>query len=395
MTAPPFGEIVRSLSLMPTEMAHAIIEDLRVFDVLNLLVCDDPRVTAAISSHRGCQAVFGTAPGTFCERKELIKKYWALANRIGSGSINFWYRSVIAFNVNCAGLQHLPSILDDLHAHVLEYIKDQTSVVNMNRFTVSSKGIPPVTSASSVAQLEECCTAIREAKTHFLEKASGQLRRACILLENNPDLLKRTMDPDQKPRPNTAHIVARMNFVADKISQSNLQDPVHTEYYRYTFFPVSPFDSSLAELLQMMDHFDIIGGGELLLNKDGSSACKWQHAPAVHGLARVVIDGMAYHHNFWPKDQGQYRNSQVVNKKGDTFRTGNTPWSQQLDLILDESVRGPFFAPHKLGTMKQWNRPRECAGCEPFDDKEEEWLTSFVELYRYLEALKNKPNTSR
>lgn len=395
MTDPRFEEIVQSLSLIPTEMAHAIIDDLRVLDVLNLLVYDDPRVTAAISSHPGCQALIGVAPDTFCKRTELIKNYWDLACRVGIGFYGFWYRSVIGLNVNCAELQHLPSITDDLHARLLKYVKDQTSVVDLNRFTVGSKGISQVTSTSCFAQLEECCTAVRAAKIHFFEQASGQLRRACTLLENNPDLLKRTLDPDQKRRPNTAHITARMNFVADKIAKSNLQNLVHTEYYRYTFFPLIPFDSSLAELLRMMDNFDITAGGVLLLNKDGASACGRQHTPVVHHLARVVIDGMAYHHTFWPKDPDRYRHFQVTNENGDTFRTGNTPWSEQLDLIMDELVQGPFFAPHKFGTIKQWFRPREYAGCEPFDDKEEEWLTSFVELYRYLETLGNKPNTSR
>jgi hypothetical protein len=269
-------------------------------------------------------------------------------------------------------------------------------VVDLNRFTVASKGISPVTSTSSFAQLEECCTAVRAAKIQYFAQASGQLRRACTLLENNPDLLKRTSDPDQKRRPNTAHITATMNLVADKIAKSNLQNQVHTEYYRYAYFPLTPFDTSLTELLRMMDYFGITAAGVLLLNKDGSSSCGRQHTPAVHRLASVVIDGMAYHHTFWSKDPDLYRHSQleVTNDNGYPFRTGNTPWSQKLDLILDTSVQGPFFAPHKLGTIKQWRRSREYAGDEPFDHKEEEWLTSFVELYRYLEKLGEKPNTS-
>ncbi|KAJ5999740.1 hypothetical protein N7481_000149 [Penicillium waksmanii] len=396
MPDPRFEEIVQSLSLVPTEMAHAIIDDLRVLDVLNLLVYDNPRVTAAISSHPGCQTVIGITPDTFFERKELIKSYWDLACQIGINVDEIWYRSVIGLNVNCADFQHLPSVTDDLHAHILKYVEDQTSVVDLNRFTVGSKGISPVTSNSSFAQLEECCTAVRAAKIQYFAQASGQLRRACTLLENNPDLLKRTLDPDQKRRPNTAHITARMNLVADKIAKSNLQNQVRTEYYRYTFSPLTPFDTSLTELLRMMDLFDITAGGVLLLNKDGSSACGRQHTPAVHQLASVVIDGMAYHHTFWSKDSDLHRHFQlqVTSDNGDTFRTGNTPWSEKLDFILDELVQGPFFAPHKLGTIKQWRRPRKYAGNEPFHHKEEEWLTSFVELYRYLETLGIKSNIS-
>ncbi|KAJ5404454.1 hypothetical protein N7509_004325 [Penicillium cosmopolitanum] len=284
MPDPRFEEIIQSLSLMPTEMAHAIIDDLRVLDVLNLLLYDNPRVTSAISSHPGCQAVIGITPDTFCERKELIKSYWGLARQTGINIDEIWYRSVIGLNVNCAEFQHLPSITDDLHAHILKYVEDQTSVVDLNRFTVGSKEIPLVTSASSLAQLEECCKAVRAAKVQYFAQASGQLRRACTLLENNPDLLKRTLDPNQKRRPNTAHITARMNLVADKIAKSNLQNQVHTEYYRYTFFPLTPFDTSLTELLRMMDYFDITAAGVLLLNKDGSSSCGRQHTRRSIGL---------------------------------------------------------------------------------------------------------------
>jgi hypothetical protein len=394
MTDPRFEEIVQSMSMMPTEMAHAIIDDLRVLDVLNLLVYDDPRVTAAIASHPGCQALIGVAPDTFCKRKELIKNYWNLARQMGIAFDERWYRSVIGLNVGCAVLQPLSSITDDLRARLLKHIQGQTDAIDLNRFTVGSKGILHITSTSSFAQIEECCTAVQAAKVRFFEQASGQLRRACALLENNPDLLKRTLDPEQKRRPNTAHITARMKFAADRIAKSDMHRLVHTEFYRYTFFPLTPFDSSLADLLRMMDDFDITAGGVLLLNKDGSSAHGPQHSPAIYQLVRVVIDGMAHHYTFWPKDPDRFRYCQVMNENGDTFRTGNTPWSEYPDLILDEPVQGPFFTPHKSGTNRQWFRPWEYAGCEPFDTKEEEWVTSFVELYRYLETLANKPITA-
>jgi hypothetical protein len=393
MTDPRFEEIVQSMSLMPTEMAHAIIDDLRVLDVLKLLVYDDPRVTTAIASHPSCRDLIGVAPDTFCKRKELIKSYWNLARRMGIGFNERWYRSVIGLNVGCVELKPLASITDDLHARILKHIQSEADIIDLNRFVVGSKGIPHITSTASFAQLEECWTTVHAAKVCFFEQASGQLRRACTLLENNPDLLKRTLDPEQKRRSNVTHITARMNLVADEIAKSEMHNLVHTEHYRYTFFPLTPFDSSLAELLRMMDDFGITAGGVYLLNKDGSSAHGPQHSPTIYQLARVVIDGMAHHYTFWPKGPDRFKHCQVTNENGDTFRTGNTPWSEQPDLILDEPEQGPFFTPHKSGTNKQWFRPLEY-GREPFDAREEEWMTSFVELYRYLERLANKTTTA-
>lgn len=393
MADPRFEEIVQSMSLVPAEMVHAIIDDLRVLDVLKLLLYDDPRVTAAISSHPGCRALFGVAPNTFCKRKELIQNYWNLAGRLGINFNTCWFRSVIALNVSYIESEPFESITDDLHARLFTYTKSQADVIDLNRYTVGSKRISHIPSTASFEQLEEYCTAVHEAKVCFFQQASGQLRRACTLLENNPDILKRTLDPEQERRPNITHLTSRMNFIADKIAKSDMQNLVHTEHYRYTFYPLTPFDSSLAELLRMMDDFDITSGSVLLVNKDGSSTHGHQHSPEIYRLVRVVIDGMAHHHTFWPKDPDRFRRYQVANEDGDTFRTGNTPWSEQPDLILDEPVEGPFFTPHKSGTNVQWFRPSEYAGHEPFDVKEEEWVTSFVELYRYLETLGNKTNT--
>jgi hypothetical protein len=388
-----FEEIVQSMSLVPTEMAHAIIDDLRVLDVLKMLVYDDPRVTAAISSHPGCRALFGVAPNTFRERKDLIQKYWNLAGRIGVNFNTSWYKSVIALNVSSVESEPFDSISNDLHARLWKYTKSQADVIDLNRFAVGSKRISHIKSTAPFAQLEEYCTAVHAAKVRFFEQASSQLRRACALLEKNPDLLKRTLDPEQERRPNITHLTSRMSFIADKISKSDMQKLVHTEHYRYIFYPLTPFDSSLAELLRMMEEFQITTGGVLLLNERGSSTNGQQHPPEIQRLVRVVIDGMAHYHTFWPKDPDRFKHCQIMNEDGDALRTGNTPWSEQPNLILDQPVEGPFFTPHKSGTNKQWFRPLEYAGREPFDAKEEEWVTSFVELYRYLEILSNKPST--
>jgi hypothetical protein len=243
--------------------------------------------------------------------------------------------------------------------------------------SVFSRGIPDLHACNTVQDLGECMDTVLHAKKALFKQASDQLHWAASLMEQNPDILKRTLDPEQKRRPNTAHIVSRMRYTANRFRKCDVKHFIATEYFAFYFFPVIPFDTALMQLLRWMEKYGFITEHGQINN---SNHRQHAHSQSMEKHANMVMEGLPYFFTDFPSTKGL-----VANDKGDVLRTVHTSLSDQNDLAADSGLRDLFFTVHRTGSHLEFKLPVASQAREPNDKREQAWLASFVELYRYLE----------
>ncbi|KXG45543.1 uncharacterized protein PGRI_033100 [Penicillium griseofulvum] len=381
-----FSSIVRSFEKIPTELSHQIIDDLRVWDVLKLLCYDNDRVDECINSHPIARVIIGVDPHTIFSMRFAVKFYREFFSKLGKKLVE--EDSILAKDIYSARLLKRYQLLDHMYARIYWEIREHWQKLDLTRFGASNfisfKEWPDPRSKSNVLSsytfqtMKKYWDEIQHAKATLFNQMASELRWGADLLEANPDILKRTLDPAQERRPNTAHIVSRMRRDAAKIVRSPNEKFVFSEHFEYVFVQVIPFDSALTELLSLMQSQGIVVGNQVT---DGLPS-------SVTKLANIVVCGLP---SFYKsaletrKELFKRKPWSTANVKGEILRTGNTPWSEQLKTPL--SIDGSFFTPFKTGTVRDFVRPRSC-NWEPHSEMEKEWVESFVELYRYLTGRK-------
>ncbi|KAJ5993721.1 hypothetical protein N7451_009445 [Penicillium sp. IBT 35674x] len=374
-----FDKIIQNLAKIPAELAFEIINDLSVWDVMKLLVANDTQVNALLLAHKECKFL-GNDAETQAKTRERIKIYLDLETNIPMlhyrpDHMGWMYTTLIRHINHWARWKNWPDLTSSMHVYIHETLHNWPKL-DLNRYAVIP--IPANDVFSSLEQFTERGQALQLAKTNFEDQCTSQLQRAATLLEDNPDILKKTLDPEQKRRPNTAHIVSQLRSDATRFFRPHKRHPfANIEFFRYEFFPLIPFDEALVKLLDWMKEFEI-GADDQLCNPES------RHPPSILEAARVVIDGMPVFYDSIPVDRAETARRVATNEKGEFLRTVKTPWSQEPTSWLQE-VYMPSFTPHKLGRTAMYRRN---AGLKPHDKEEEQWLVSFIDLYRYLEALK-------
>lgn len=375
-----FDKIIQNFAKLPAELAFEIINDLSVWDVMKLLVANDPRVNDLLLAHEKCKFL-GDDAEKQAKTRERIKGYFDLEAKFPI--LHFrprqmdWRYTTLIRRIdlgtkwdNWSGLTH------DMHVYVYKTLHNWPKL-DLTRYAV--KPIPEINVFSSLEQFIERGHALQLAETNFVNQCSSQLRRAATLLEDNPDILKRTLDPEQKHRPNVGHVVSRLRSDAARFFRAHKSHPFgNLEFLRYEFFPLIPFDEALVKLLDWMKLFGMLTGDQLC-NPES------RHPSSIMETARVVIDGMPFFYNSHPADRVEMARRINTNEQGETLRTVKTQWSQEPTSLL-QGVNKPSFTPHKLGKPVTYRRNAEL---KPYDKEEEQWLVSFIDLYRYLEALKS------
>ncbi|KAJ5785152.1 uncharacterized protein N7503_010364 [Penicillium pulvis] len=375
-----FDKIIQNLAKIPDELAFEIINDLSVWDVMKLLVANGPRVNALLLAHKECKFL-GNDAETQAKTREQIKIYLDLETNIPMlhyrpDHMGWMYTTSIRYINHWCRWKDWPDLTSTMHVYIYETLHNWPKL-DLNRYAVIP--IPAIDVFSSLEQFTERGQALQLAKTNLEDQCTSQLQRAATLLEDNPDILKRTLDPEQKRRPNTEHIVSRLRYDATRFFRAHKSHPfANMEFFRYEFFPLIPFDEALVKLLDWIEEFEI-GTGDQLYNSES------RHSPSILKAARIVVDGMPVFYNSFPVGRADSGRRVTTNEKGEFLRTVKTPWSQKPTSWLQE-VDMPSFAPHKLGRTAMYRRN---AGLEPCDKEEERWLVSFIDLYRYLEALKS------
>ncbi|KAJ5537435.1 hypothetical protein N7513_010621 [Penicillium frequentans] len=378
-----FDKIIQNLAKIPDELAFEIINDLSVWDVMKLLVANDPRVNALLLAHKECKFL-GNDAETQAKTREQIKIYLDLETNIPMlyyrpDRMDWVYTTSIRYINRWCRWKNWPDLTPPLHVYIYETLHNWPKL-DLNRYAVIP--IPAIDVFSSLEQFTERGQALQQAKTNLEDQCTSQLQRAATLLEDNPDILKRTLDPEQKRRPNTEHIVSRLRSDATRFFRAHKSHPfANMEFFRYEFFPLIPFDEALVKLLGWMEEFEMVTGDQLCNSES-------RHPPSIMETARIVVDGMPVFYNSLPVDRAETARQVTTNEKGEFLRTVMTPWSQESTSWLQE-VDVPSFTPHKLGRTAMYRRE---AGLKPCDKEEEHWLVSFIDLYRYLDALKSSRN---
>lgn len=377
---PVTKQLVESLAQLPTELALEIINDLRVWDVIKLMLRDNPRINSYLLAHGRCRALLGHDAETLTKTREQIRDHLEFA---AQRNLNLCMPHDAFYARSLSNNLYKPApdwqVIHSVHWRV--FFKIPTSFDGLLRpYVKSPDALPKLTIVSSLEEYKRYWDIMANAKSVLDRKCSDQLWLAATLLEENPDILKRTTDPDQKRRPNTQHVVSRMKQVAAIIQRRKAQDFRRVEYFRYDFFPIIPFDRALEHLLYMMEKHRMTASGQI---PAGS-----RHPPAMANLAQAVVAGMAYLYPLGPVRPAKRFGFCPINNRGDVLRTMNTPWSiEPEEKDRWGHVDAVSFTPSIDTHLPAWYRVRESDTYEPHSAGEEVWVKAFVELYRYLETL--------
>jgi hypothetical protein len=393
------GSIITSLATLPTELAHQIIDDLQVKDVLKLMCYDNDRVDDCIQSHPVCSAMFGFAagPDTITKIKFAAQFYIDFFREVSPAlDSKGWLKPHrLQLNIHCVEPKDYNKITVEMREAIHFELCHHWNKTDLTQFGAPDYPepvnypycLPP--DHSSFEDLKERWEAIKKAKAKLFQQRSSELSFAADILEANPDILKRTLDPHQVRRPNTAHMVSRLRCIADKILRAPGQRFVRSEHFSYEFFVVTPFDSVLADLLYMMGKYGILVGEKLMVDTAIDSDLAASHPASILKSARILVNGLSHFEVSrlgTPKERAAMKHSTIANPEGMFPRTGNTTWSEGQKLMHGVDVEGPYFTPHKIGSNLAFRRPDFCQWY-PHDEGEKEWLGAFVEVYRYLKDL--------
>jgi hypothetical protein len=286
-----------------------------------------------------------------------------------------------------------------MHSRIYDEIQSATKIANLNRYATeqsSDPGLSEVWDYSTIGALEERWNSMKEARKNLGHKSIAQLHWAADMLQSNPDILKKTLDPGQQPRRNIAHVVQRMKASADKFKKVHRLYYAGSEFLLYEFFPIIPFDWALDELIDMLVKHQLAtespdGEAEVPETKPGDGlAHPIEHPTSIKRSVQILIIGMPYFYSSFPQSLPHAKQPLITNKKNRIFRTANTPWSGKPFIFPDLNLETPCFTPHNSGVRAAFRRDEQFQLYEPHDGREEEWLEAFVSLYRYFKGLESE-----
>ncbi|KAJ5383193.1 hypothetical protein N7517_001104 [Penicillium concentricum] len=380
MNKSTLSSIVLSFEAIPTELAHQIIDDLRVWDVLKLLCYQNDRVDECIISHPICRTIIGSDHETISRTRFATIFYIDFFSKLGKKLLPY-PGCLLGFNIHCEKDWKTDQILDTMHSRLHYEIREHWRKIDLTRFgaskNISFANWRPPQNGYSFEEMKKHWDDIQTAKVTPFKQMAEELRWAADILEANPDILKRTLDPGQEIRPNTAHIVSRMRRNAAKIVRSPKEKFVSSEHFSVVFVPVIPFDSALNEMLYFMQSQGIIMGNRVVTDSLPSLVTKLVHV-VICGMPRFYLSPLE------TEELSQMKQRPTVNEKGEILRTGNTLWSEQVKTPI--SIDGSFFTPFKTDSARSFRRPVPYKW-DPHSEMEKEWLESFVGLYRYLKEV--------
>ncbi|KAJ5825659.1 hypothetical protein N7474_002797 [Penicillium riverlandense] len=393
----PLQAFVRGLLTTPPELTHQIIDDLRVWDILRLLIHDNPHINGCILSHQTCGQVFNHDPEILAQVRDAARFYHEFCSscQLQMAPEN----SILALNIRSIKAQRYNKILDTIHSRIYNEIQSATKIANLNRYATvhtPDPGLSEVWDYSTIEALEKRWKATKEARKNLAHKSISQLHWAADMLQANPGILKKTLDPGQQPRRNITHVVQRMKASADKCKKVHRLYYAGSEFLLYEFFPIIPFDWALEELIDMLVKHQLAtkspGGEDGVPEKkpeDGLSH-PIEHPTSIKRSAQILIIGMPYFYSSFPQSLPQAKHPLITNNQNQVFRTANTPWSGKPFIFPDLNLETPCFTPHNSGVRAAFRRDEQFRLYEPHDGREEEWLEAFVSLYRYFKALENE-----
>lgn len=256
MTETVRSRIVQGLAGIPPEIAHQILDDLTLSDILKLACYDIPYINDCIMSHPACGKFFANSSEAFILTRDYFRLYRELQVIRCEKTVpldSFLAASLSWASFDCREVQRW------MHTRIfrtLDLTRDQVDLL-CPYAPPQSGPLTMVWDSSTLSALQNRREIIRSAQADLNRIKSHQLERAASLLEENPDILQMATDPDQIRRSNTAHTVSRLRRTASRVAcQDVLADTMKgIEYFRNAFFPVVPFNHALGFVVRMLQRY--------------------------------------------------------------------------------------------------------------------------------------------
>ncbi|KAE8150933.1 hypothetical protein BDV25DRAFT_153543 [Aspergillus avenaceus] len=359
-----FTNLVRDFNEVPMEICQQILSDVRVWDVLRLLVQNDTWTNACIASHPLLAPIF-SSDEVVAKTREIADIYWdaCMCYHLAAAPPD----SPLALNVQALGpaKQNLASI----NHYMLQKLGNLWSVWYMDldklrRHSTTPDLLQKVWDLHSVEGIKARRDAIHAAQKCLNEKKTAQIFRAADLLESNPDILKKTVDPSQVQRKNVGHLVSRYMIDARKISKENWARGDRKRgagWFADDQFPVAPFDEALGLVVKELEAM----GAEIYAHADQSVVAQWmvKDAYKIDSDLQVKIETFVSGLRYLFKVEAEP--GAPVNRIG-----------IESDSDGESIEKRVFIQPT---TSRDWDWRYD-----PHDEREIAWLEAFVAVYRSL-----------
>ncbi|KAE8140276.1 hypothetical protein BDV38DRAFT_28158 [Aspergillus pseudotamarii] len=359
MPTQTLNKIITSFATLPREVAHQILNDIRIWDILRLICYNDAHINTDILTHPSLGRIVHYDAEILEEVRKTADLYRTVctAHNLTAAPLS----SPLALNTQTFQSDY-KEITNYMHHRIIEelYLESWQRAV-LAHYTA----LPAVWDSSTIHGLEARWTAIQDAQMKLNTRKASQLRKAADLLETNSDIVKKMIDPSQTRRKNIPHIVQRLRRTEKQMQWQSLLRGGRLKgmsWFAYELFAVVPFDRALGVVLRGLEGVGV--KYELAAEEKVDSERlmrETQGLGEVGGVVRVVVEGLQFVYD--GKQAGRLPRI-AREEEGDSF----------------------YFIPR--GPVDAWNYAGEGLArmYEAHDDREIAWLEAFVVVYRYFEA---------
>ncbi|KAL8690964.1 MAG: hypothetical protein Q9218_003702 [Villophora microphyllina] len=238
---------------MPREIVHQILDDLPLFQVLQLISCQENSayIDQCVLSHPWYQKIFDSQQALNTTRDLFIIFYGLHTSLRLAQASKKWLRAykIKPFPSNKKDLKeylrtatcNIMKSIPDGHLNALREVSNGSLLSSSKQFEHPLIGLYTKTLYHQWQWTEA-------AQHMFNGMRSAQLNKMANIFETFPDLLKTSMDPSQKPRSNTEHIPARFRQCARRADREHWMKKTSNgsnRYFNCHLFPLIPFDACL------------------------------------------------------------------------------------------------------------------------------------------------------
>ena len=359
MNMAPNHKVIASLSTLPRELAHQILNDIRIWDILRLICHNNAHINTDILTHPTLGRLFHYDTSVLDEVRAAADLYRTVcaAHSLTAAPLT----SPLALNAQTFNSDYKEITNYMRHRLIDELYLDPWKVDVLSRYAP----LPTVWETGTIAGLEAGWNTIQAAQQKVNTRKAVQLHKAADLLEANPDVLKKMVDPSQTPRKNIPHIVGRIRGAEKRVARQSLlwsHTLTGTSWFMYGHFSLVPFDRTLGVVLRGLEGL----GVECGLRGDGVDEVvlmkKTEGLGEVGVSVRVVVEGLRF------------------------VYSGEEEEGRLPRIAMHEDGRSWYFIPRGPVDALNYAMDGWARQYDAHDEREIAWLEAFVAVYRHFEA---------
>ncbi|KNG83364.1 hypothetical protein ANOM_009037 [Aspergillus nomiae NRRL 13137] len=337
----PNHKVIASLSTLPRELAHQILNDIRIWDILRLICHNNAQINTDILTHPTLGRLFHHDTGVLDEVRAAADLYRTVcaAHSLTAAPLT----SPLALNAQTFKSDYKEITNYMRHRLIDELYLDSWKVDVLSRYAP----LPTVWETGTIAGLEAGWNTIQDAQEKVNKRKAVQLHKAADLLEANPDVLKKMVDPSQTPRKNIPHIVERIRGAEKRVARQSLlwgHTLTGTSWFMYGHFSLVPFDRTWVLFCR---DWRAWGWSTESLGEVGVSV-------------RVVVEGLRFVYS--GEEEGRLPR-----------------------IAMHEDSRSWYFIPRGPVDALNYAMDGWARQYDAHDEREIAWLEAFVAVYRHFE----------